>query len=92
MRLVLTDRITWFDPEPGKAGPSENHAWFVWDWRPRAMFSRRREPLQRWAGMPEGERHRLRELRARNAKIAKGGRRLAAGAGSWAEMTSGEGG
>ena len=31
MKLVLTDRIHWFDPEPGSAGPSENHAWFVWD-------------------------------------------------------------
>lgn len=34
-QLVLTSRIKWFDlpPEPGKRkqGPSENHAWFVWD-------------------------------------------------------------
>jgi hypothetical protein len=35
-KLVLTRRIVWFDkpPEPGKrkSTPSENHAWFVWDW------------------------------------------------------------
>jgi hypothetical protein len=30
MKIVLTDRIHWFDPEPGSAGPSENHAWFIW--------------------------------------------------------------
>jgi hypothetical protein len=36
-KLVLTSRIKWFDmpPEPGKkkAGPSENHAWYIWDWK-----------------------------------------------------------
>lgn len=35
-KIVLTKRIVWFDapPEPGKKkhGPSENHAWYVWDW------------------------------------------------------------
>lgn len=34
-KLVLLDRITWFErmPEPGEKeqGPSENHAWFIWD-------------------------------------------------------------
>jgi len=32
-KLVLTSRITWFDPPPGekKKGPSQNHAWFCWD-------------------------------------------------------------
>jgi hypothetical protein len=39
LKIVLTDRIHWFDPEmppPGEkqaSGPSENHAWYVWDWR-----------------------------------------------------------
>jgi hypothetical protein len=34
-KLVLTRRITWFEPEPGSKGksPSFNHAWFIWDWR-----------------------------------------------------------
>lgn len=31
-RLVLRDRIVWFDTG-SKHGPSQNHAWFVWDWR-----------------------------------------------------------
>lgn len=33
-KLVLTSRITWFDPPPGekKKGPSQNHAWFVWNY------------------------------------------------------------
>ena len=31
MKLVLTRRITWFEPKI--ASPSENHAWFVWSWR-----------------------------------------------------------
>lgn len=31
-KLVLTRRITWFEPEPGAKGksPSFNHAWFMW--------------------------------------------------------------
>lgn len=38
MRVVLLDRIEWFEPElreDGTVSPgsSENHAWFVWDWR-----------------------------------------------------------
>ncbi|CAA2142807.1 hypothetical protein [Hyphomicrobium sp. ghe19] len=37
MKITLTDRIWWFDPKldaNGKVnGPSEDHAWFVWDWR-----------------------------------------------------------
>lgn len=31
-KLVLLKRIKWFD-DGNKNGPSENHAWFVWDWR-----------------------------------------------------------
>lgn len=30
LKLVLLDRIRWF--EPAIAPPSENHAWFVWRW------------------------------------------------------------
>lgn len=33
LKIVLTDRIVWFDPRPGDSGPSEDHAWYVWDWR-----------------------------------------------------------
>lgn len=36
-KIVLTKRIMWFEPEPGKkkSSPSENHAWYVWSWRHR---------------------------------------------------------
>lgn len=39
-KIVLLDRIHWFDPEPvakgekKKAGPSANHAWYVWSFAP----------------------------------------------------------
>lgn len=29
-KIVLRKRIAWFEPEPGQAGPSANHAWFIW--------------------------------------------------------------
>lgn len=29
-RIILRRRIAWFEPQPGQAGPSANHAWFVW--------------------------------------------------------------
>jgi hypothetical protein len=32
-KIVLLDRIVWFERE-GAAGPSDNHAWFLWDRRP----------------------------------------------------------
>lgn len=32
---VLTRRIRWANLEQKASGPTENHAWFVWDWRPR---------------------------------------------------------
>lgn len=38
-KLVLTTRIRWVNLPQVKAGPSGNHAWFLWDW-------------QRDAGMP----------------------------------------
>lgn len=32
-RVMLTSRIVWFvEPGKKKPAPSENHAWFVWDW------------------------------------------------------------
>lgn len=31
-KIVLLDRIEWFKPKRKGAGPSENHAWFIWDW------------------------------------------------------------
>lgn len=31
-KLVLTRRIVWFETGNGN-GPSENHAWYIWDWR-----------------------------------------------------------
>lgn len=32
-KIVLTRRITWFEPPPGekRAAPSANHAWFIWE-------------------------------------------------------------
>lgn len=32
-KYTLTKRIRWENLEQKKAGPSTNHAWFVWDWR-----------------------------------------------------------
>lgn len=34
-KIMLTRRIVWFVEANGKpkSSPSENHAWFVWDWR-----------------------------------------------------------
>jgi hypothetical protein len=30
-KIVLTKRIKWFEPPPGeRAGPKENHSWFIW--------------------------------------------------------------
>jgi hypothetical protein len=32
--VVLTKRIVWFERTDGKpAAPSENHRWFIWDWK-----------------------------------------------------------
>lgn len=43
-KLILTKRIRWF---PGKSGPSENHAWYLWDWQhegpPVLSYGPRRE-------------------------------------------------
>ena len=32
MKLVLMRRIVWFESDSGH-GPSENHAWYIWDWK-----------------------------------------------------------
>lgn len=31
----LVERIRWANLEQSSAGPTENHSWFVWDWRKR---------------------------------------------------------
>lgn len=37
MKITLLDRIWWFEPKIGLngkvSGPSEDHAWYIWDWR-----------------------------------------------------------
>lgn len=32
-KYVLTKRIRWTNLPQSAAGPTENHAWFVWDWK-----------------------------------------------------------
>lgn len=32
-KYILTRRIRWENLEQKKAGPSTNHAWYVWDWK-----------------------------------------------------------
>jgi hypothetical protein len=43
-KLTLLDRVTWFERE-GAPGPSENHAWFIWNDRhqgpPTITYARR---------------------------------------------------
>jgi hypothetical protein len=46
-KIVLLDRIKWFE---GDSGPSDNHAWFVWERRGR----RRRAPWIEYAGKAGG--------------------------------------
>lgn len=42
-KIVLTTRIRWENLEQKKAGPSMNHAWYVWDW------SHSGPPITSWA-------------------------------------------
>jgi hypothetical protein len=37
-KVELLKRITWFQQPPGAKGksPSENHAWFIWNWKNEA--------------------------------------------------------
>ncbi|MGO4337825.1 hypothetical protein AB4037_23190 [Labrys sp. KB_33_2] len=48
-KITLTRRIEWFKPAPGKAGPSQNHAWFIW----RKTDIRRAEPALLYAPREE---------------------------------------
>ncbi len=52
-KIVLIDRVVWFEPPPGskKSSPSDNHAWFVWDW-----LNRGRPPTLDWADNPSKKR------------------------------------
>lgn len=49
-KVVLLDRIVWFEQPDGKEAPSENHAWFVWDFRASTP------PAISYAAMPKAER------------------------------------
>lgn len=31
-KIVLNQRVVWFDHPDRKSAPSENHAWFIWNW------------------------------------------------------------
>jgi hypothetical protein len=35
VKYVLTRRIRWANLEQSAAGPTENHAFYIWDWRKR---------------------------------------------------------
>lgn len=39
-KITLTERIRWTNLPQSKNGPSENHAWFVWDWSRRGRDMR----------------------------------------------------
>lgn len=39
-KIVLTTRIRWENLEQKAAGPSMNHAWYVWDWEDWYGFPR----------------------------------------------------
>lgn len=39
-KYTLTKRIRWANLEQSKSGPTENHAWFVWDWQRRPLQQR----------------------------------------------------
>jgi hypothetical protein len=48
-KIILLDRIVWFaNPDPSKAAPKENHAWFLWTHAPhdgaRIMYANTRRP------------------------------------------------
>jgi hypothetical protein len=48
-KIVLIDRVEWF-PRKGAAGPSENHAWYLWDRRhhglPTHSYARKEPPCR----------------------------------------------
>lgn len=78
LKLVLTDRITWFEPELPPPGvddvstPSDNHAWFIWDWSFRLgmslAYSSAPEPVLRDLSAKRSEIRR--KIRERNAAAA----------------------
>jgi hypothetical protein len=45
-KIILRRRIAWFEPQPGQAGPSANHAWFIWT---RSHIRAQRAPLTLYA-------------------------------------------
>lgn len=51
-KIILRRRIAWFEPEPGQAGPSANHAWFVWE---RRHIRAARAPVMLYAPCDEVE-------------------------------------
>lgn len=48
-KLVLTRRIRWTNLPQSAAGPTQNHAWFVWDW----SKAPERLPVLWWAPAPK---------------------------------------
>jgi hypothetical protein len=65
-RIVLTDRIRWENVEQKKAGPSQGHVWWVWDWnlhkpaRPPRVLRRSKEDGElrlRWGDVADGPFH-----------------------------------
>lgn len=71
-KIALTDRIHWFEDPDGEQGPSEDHAWYVWRWRPTAND---RHATLGYAGMPPHEKAALQARMAerRAAKKAREG-------------------
>jgi hypothetical protein len=51
-KIVLLDRIVWFEREGGKS-PSENHAWFIWD-----RWNQPSRPGIAYGGKPDEDRPR----------------------------------
>jgi hypothetical protein len=47
-KYTLTKRIRWENLEQKKAGPSSNHAWYVWDWTYHG------KPFMGWLPTQEG--------------------------------------
>lgn len=45
-KYALTKRIRWANLKQSKSGPTENHAWFVWDW------SKRRDAARNYGYLP----------------------------------------
>jgi len=76
-KIVLNDRIFWIEPEDGKGGPSENHAWFVWQWRGR---NNDLAAEIGYAAMPADDKRALKARLAARRKAAKAHKAAMAGA------------